>query len=143
MDILSLISDLPESSNSSRARLDLSSFWGKPSGTVVFEYKKLSASEIYAAIHRDSQIVKKRYPHFPPELCMSVALIAMSHVSPPSPSDSSMTSGEFYALIADRSDTSELWLAIERGWQRSFPEYLNIDEQIADEKKILMEPSRD
>ena len=123
-----IVEALPESVIAT-TEIDLSSHLGEPAGTTVFTFREPGMAQLFQA-QKDAPKLSARYPDFPTEMCATIALLALSHVSPPVDGPR----GIVYANLAQKDNHLFLWLTARV--MEAFPRLSDLDAAIAVEKKV-------
>lgn len=114
-----------------RARVDLSSHFGEPEGTTVWEYVETDVPTYYRAIS-DAAGAKDTHPGLTDELRAQIAGFALTHQSPTLPQG--LAPFTFYANIA--KGDARLWALLNTRYAQAFPELSAMsDEGIEEAKK--------
>lgn len=119
-DLSKELSSLGSGEESPLVPVDISPFLGKPAGTIVLQWREPDAAQLYQ-IGKDAADIKKKHRiHWPIELCIDVATIAMCHVAP---ATSDKPAAFFYMeRAADKSEPGKkLWQFLMLSLNEAFP----------------------
>lgn len=119
-DLSRELSTLGSGEESPLVSVDISPFVGKPAGSVLLQWREPDAAQIYQIGKDAAQIKTKHQLHWPIELCIDVATVAMCHVAPDT---SDKPAALFYMeRAADKSDPGKkLWQFLMLSLNDAFP----------------------
>jgi len=132
MSLAADIDALPEEIPADNLTVDVSSFFGLPEGSKIWTYREPDIAEVYQ-IPLDAEKLLAHALSFPENLRLTIAMLAMGHVSPEPGKDDPPIALEYLRLA---KTNKRLFNYIASRFNTAFPHLMGSKAALEEEKKI-------